>query len=467
MNFYGLATLGIIATTLSNIIMPLDLNTLADKKVFKMTFDEGAYVNEITNKSYSQFNENGTIVPSSKNMGYKPNGSFLMIPTSDLSLTSSDSTVTISFLMNWDGTDNSFMPVGFGTFCLWMYSGYFGFNTGVSDIYGLDNPFTVGKTYHITAVFNTTDITKCELYIDGVKQTLSQKLKTPNLTNAKWGTQLGIGTWANNSNGTNDGFLLKGDTIIDEVQVFKGGVTAKEAQELSKEQTIPELNVTAKTNSVDLAWATEIINPIWDTSYEIIDQPNIQLVYNATNGKGDGGQYFDNTTSYGGNYSLYTPKTNGGYGNWVIPPKTSNNSNHVYYRNKKFSAKNGERISISYRSKSSKDMTVRIMGNWVYEKRVIPLGITLVENATKGSKILKVSDASKFYFDMALSFSSDPTDNTYIPHIREINLETNEITLSRGIPFDISNGFERNQSGTFSHLFLGGGSPLFISSEIN
>ena len=27
--------------------------------------------------------------------------------------------------------------------------------------------------------------------------------------------------------------------------------------------------------------------------------------------------------------------------------------------------------------------------------------------------------------------------------------------------------FERNQSGTFSHLFLGGGSPLFISLEIN
>ena len=26
---------------------------------------------------------------------------------------------------------------------------------------------------------------------------------------------------------------------------------------------------------------------------------------------------------------------------------------------------------------------------------------------------------------------------------------------------------ERNQSGTFSHLFLGGGSPLFISLEIN
>ena len=34
-------------------------------------------------------------------------------------------------------------------------------------------------------------------------------------------------------------------------------------------------------------------------------------------------------------------------------------------------------------------------------------------------------------------------------------------------PNGYEKNIERNQSGTFSHLFLGGGSPLFISLEIN
>ena len=44
---------------------------------------------------------------------------------------------------------------------------------------------------------------------------------------------------------------------------------------------------------------------------------------------------------------------------------------------------------------------------------------------------------------------------------------TGYIYDEQGVVITVFNVFERNQSGTFSHLFLGGGSPLFISLEIN
>ena len=45
---------------------------------------------------------------------------------------------TVAFWMNWDGTDNV-MPFGFTVYDLWFYNGSFGFNTSVSDLYGISS----------------------------------------------------------------------------------------------------------------------------------------------------------------------------------------------------------------------------------------------------------------------------------------------------------------------------------------
>ena len=50
---------------------------------------------------------------------------------------------------------------------------------------------------------------------------------------------------------------------------------------------------------------------------------------------------------------------------------------------------------------------------------------------------------------------------------KEKGLTQKELADKVFLTFQSISNFERNQSGTFSHLFLGGGSPLFISLEIN
>lgn len=83
---------------------------------------------------------------------------------------------TVSFWMNWDGTENV-MPFAWGgsSYALWFYGGAFGFNTGQGNIVGISSAELKQKWVHVTAIFyngvpNTTDN---ELYIDGIKQSLS------------------------------------------------------------------------------------------------------------------------------------------------------------------------------------------------------------------------------------------------------------------------------------------------------
>ncbi len=91
--------------------------------------------------------------------------------------TASGGTNTVSFWMNWNGTDYR-MPVGFQTYGLYLQGGYFGFHTttsGQTDIYGISSTGLANQWKHVTAVFNNGDITQCKLYINGVEQALAQR----------------------------------------------------------------------------------------------------------------------------------------------------------------------------------------------------------------------------------------------------------------------------------------------------
>ncbi|MCY9528562.1 LamG domain-containing protein [Paenibacillus alvei] len=83
---------------------------------------------------------------------------------------------TVEFWMKWDGT-NSVMPFSWNTnYSLWIADGYFGFNTGESNIIGIPSDQLKDKWVHVAAIFyngvpNTTDN---ELYINGVKQNITE-----------------------------------------------------------------------------------------------------------------------------------------------------------------------------------------------------------------------------------------------------------------------------------------------------
>jgi hypothetical protein len=86
--------------------------------------------------------------------------------------------ITIDFWLYWRGGRG--MPIGFNIYDLWItdYLGFFkfGFNTGTGDLYGIrDIDFLKNSWHRITAVFTQGDILQNELYIDGVKQTLSEQ----------------------------------------------------------------------------------------------------------------------------------------------------------------------------------------------------------------------------------------------------------------------------------------------------
>ncbi|MCY9545233.1 LamG domain-containing protein, partial [Paenibacillus alvei] len=82
---------------------------------------------------------------------------------------------TVEFWMYWDGT-NSVMPFSWNSnYSLWLADGYFGFNTGESNIIGISSANLRNRWVHVAATFyngipNTVDN---ELYINGVKQNVA------------------------------------------------------------------------------------------------------------------------------------------------------------------------------------------------------------------------------------------------------------------------------------------------------
>jgi MSHA biogenesis protein MshQ len=126
---------------------------------------------------------------------------------------------SVAFWMYWDGTDNV-MPIGWEIHDLWLYNGYFGFNTGAGDIYGISSTGLASGWHHVVAVFNNGDYTYSKLYIDGVLQTLEQKLSSQYPPGAVVQPTMYIGSWGGG------GYLFSGR--LDEVRVYTGELTQGE-----------------------------------------------------------------------------------------------------------------------------------------------------------------------------------------------------------------------------------------------
>jgi MSHA biogenesis protein MshQ len=132
--------------------------------------------------------------------------------------TSPGAKTSVSFWMYWDGT-NSVMPIGWQTHDLWLVSGFFGFNTGNSDVYGINSTGLANGWHHVVAVFTNGNVAANALYIDGVAQALSQKMSTPNNGNANANAILRVGGWLADA-----GYRFR--TRVDEVKVYSGELTS-------------------------------------------------------------------------------------------------------------------------------------------------------------------------------------------------------------------------------------------------
>ena len=86
---------------------------------------------------------------------------------------SSASTTTVSFWMDWNGTNNE-IPLGLSGEDLYFDNGEFGFNGVGPNVYGISSASLKNSWHLVTAVFVDGNGTNDQLWIDGVKQTLTQ-----------------------------------------------------------------------------------------------------------------------------------------------------------------------------------------------------------------------------------------------------------------------------------------------------
>jgi len=148
------------------------------------------------------------------------NDSCITITGLPVSTTAGDKTA-VCFWMKWAGNGNE-MPIGWASsYDLFFYgTTRFGFNTGASDLYGIDGADALaGAWHHVCAIFNNNAPLKNQLYIDGYLQPIEVLTGTP--VNRTVNSTLYISGWL-----PSDGYKFNG--LIDELRIYTRGLSASE-----------------------------------------------------------------------------------------------------------------------------------------------------------------------------------------------------------------------------------------------
>ena len=157
------------------------------------------------------------------------NGGQVNIPLKDLGIDDDNTQqVTVSFWFKWNGEDN-IIPLGFNNYYnMWIVSNYFGFNTAQGDLYGINNPLIKGSFINITLIFNKGDYTKNSMYINGIKQNLSQKIAAQGYLSEYFKNDLCI-------SGREDSTIYRyNGSAIDELKIYNRALTDTEISKISQ-----------------------------------------------------------------------------------------------------------------------------------------------------------------------------------------------------------------------------------------
>lgn len=210
-------------------------------------FDDGTAYNAINNKDYTigaygATGGGGSEVSTPYGSGINFTNGQIQIPTSDLQI-SDDSTseVTVSFDLNINSSEpTGITPIGFTSYCSRINpNNNLGFNTANSDIYGKSGVPPSNTYNHYTFVFYKGDYTKGAMYINGIRQPLSQQSTTQNVTNSStWGNYLCISGWSGNAYSRITSSTITGvkvwnralsDTEIENVYNYSNGLSTPSA----------------------------------------------------------------------------------------------------------------------------------------------------------------------------------------------------------------------------------------------
>lgn len=197
-------------------------------KVAEFNFDTGVIKNEINGKTYSLYNNasggvGGSYVTTPYGKGIQFSGGYVEIPSADIGVATAD-TVTVSYWFKWSGEEYKIPIILGGNARLYSISNtLFGFNTMNGDVYGINNPFNTNNYINVVAVFNKNNATTNSLYVNGIKQAVSQKYGT---TDTNPGTFTGLGL-----SFSQDLYSLNG-SVMDEVNVWNRALSDVEISSL-------------------------------------------------------------------------------------------------------------------------------------------------------------------------------------------------------------------------------------------
>ncbi len=152
---------------------------------------------------------------------------------------------TVAFWMYWTGTD-AVMPLGWATQDLLFSAGSFGFSTLNNDVYGFASTSLLNTWHHVVAEFTNGGVTANKIYVDGVAQTLTQRVGTPIVANAVVATNLRVAGLVGSA--TN---RFRGN--LDEIKVYTRALTPTEVSAefaaVNGCGTAPTVTLTAPANN--------------------------------------------------------------------------------------------------------------------------------------------------------------------------------------------------------------------------
>ena len=452
------------------------LDRIEKTKILEVDFNNNKAINIVNNKEYQASNSNVNYVSSVKGNGYEPNNSKITIPFSDLNIANTDTVLTVSFLFKYDKADTGVMPISFVTqnnniYDLWITDGFFGFNTGNRDLYGIVNPFSdSNKFYNVIAEFNFTDITKSKIYIDGVAQRLSYKRQeTSYLAPIDKATgSLSIGGLKRE-----DMYNIKNKSMIDEVKIFKKSLIADEVTAIAKSQQIPELRTEVVSNkNVSVNWATEILqeNLLWNAGFEEGEnRPSLSYSKSPVTGSTLGEQSFSSNAKYSGYLGYQLLDTYNGKGNHFAFPLTQSNTSKTTWSSLKNVIDRGMDLSISVRAKSTGTSNFSIIGQGGFETKLYNWTSKLVKDVSKGDVWLYVDELDPYWKIQpdgktpVSQYKVFPDEyDEYIKqdnHIREIDVENKAIRLANGVYRDMKAGETLKRRNWF-HPFSSGNASI-------
>ena len=206
-------------------------------------FEEGTWngtpdeiIDHSGNGHHAQLNNNSTPASASPAITGDPgtcgyafqNDGSIQVTGLPLDTTTTGIKTTVTFWMNWDGTNSNVMPIGWNFHDIWIVSGAIGFNSWNNDVYGISSTGLANAWHHISAEFTNGNITANRLYVDGVEQTLSQIYGSPNNSTAYVNSELRVGGVSNSGSYDFHGSL-------DEVRVYEGALTTAQVNTIMAE----------------------------------------------------------------------------------------------------------------------------------------------------------------------------------------------------------------------------------------